>query len=91
MSSPEKLKRIRLELPRLERRKAAEGLHLAWPASQRRDALVHHSSGDHQIHPPSAGPCGGQSSVIVGAVDGPQGPSFNVSSTWSIIMGRKCY
>lgn len=66
MSSPEKLKRICLGLPRLEGRNEAEGLGVAWLAAQRRNALIHYSSGDPQMLP-SAGPFRGQSSIVTGA------------------------
>lgn len=66
MSSPEKLKRICLGLPRLEGRNEAEGLSVAWLAAQSHDALIHYSNGDPQMLP-NAGPCRGQSSIVTGA------------------------
>lgn len=71
MSSLEKLKRIRLELPRLEGGRQ-QGGYVGLGQLHREGMLCFSPPVEATRYSPSAGPCGGQSSVLMGTVDGPQ-------------------
>lgn len=90
MSSPEKLKRICLELPRLEGRESEERVSLA----QRRGALIYHSNGNQCwtlwrtkwcYHKG----CGWTSAGPQADLEGEKRMMKAVS--WFIAMGGKCY